>query len=226
MKNALILIVSHRGLRPETADAVEALNCPSGILASGLTNLAKARSIAFDQALAVLEREPSLDVVLSIDDDMVFRPEDAQRLLDVARQTNHPQSGIYLKVEADRAVIAARHRPSELVLPRPRWYAGLGFMAIPRAALERLAPTLPTRAGIRVWCDFGAHREFPNEWIGEDFWFSALFGGVEIAAIPAGHLKPAKQCPWLTPPEGSDYVALWPDDATVRQFFENGRPVR
>lgn len=223
MQSTLITIITHRGLYPETRAALDALECPSVIQAAGLTNIAKARSIALDQSLAVLADEPSIDVVLLLDDDMLFRREDVQRLVDLARSTQHPQSAIYLKAEADRAVIAARLRETPIKLPRPRWYTGLGCLAVPRSALERVAPTLPIVGGIREWAQTGKHPDFPGEWVGEDFWFCALFGGVEMAPIAAGHSKPVELVPWAVP-EGnqSARVALWPNAETVRQFLEGG----
>lgn len=213
MEKTLILVVTHRGVSPETRTCIEALECPSKLELGGNANICKARSIAFDQALAATEGTP-IDTVLCIDDDMVFKREDAQRLVDLSRAARWPTSAIALTKDGMIAGRPAAEPPPEqvtLIDPQGRparrrqlWYTGLAFMAVPRAALVEVAAGLDEEAprldGIRPWCLTGEHPFFPEQWTGEDVWFCSHFGGVELAPIGVGHLK---------------WIPLWPDEATI-----------
>lgn len=210
MRNTLILVVSHRGISPETRACLDALECPSRIVLDGNANICKARSIAFDQALAATEGTP-IDTVLCVDDDMVFPPAAAQRLVDLSRAAAWPVSAIAVKQDGGLAAWPAAAQ--DLKEPqRKLWFTGLAFMAVPRRALVEVAEELDQDAekleGIRQWCLTGEHPFFPGRWTGEDAWFCSHFGGVELAPIAVGHLK---------------WIALWPEDATVAAVTGTGQ---
>lgn len=203
MQRTLILVVTHRGIAHETGESIGRLNCPSIIKLAGLGNLPKARSMAFDSALEAIEGT-AIDTVLCIDDDIVFPPEAARELVSRSRVSGELTSAIY--VNRDGAV-AARPLRSLVVVPgKTRWLAGMGCLAVPVAQLKRVADQLPRVGELREWCQTGAHRDFPGEWLGEDFWFCAHFGGAELAPIPVGHLKT---------------IPLWPDERTVQQIAKH-----
>lgn len=193
MKNTLILATTHRGLTDETYECIVRTECPNILKVKGIACVDRARCIAFDRAMAALAMPEAadIDMVLAIDDDMVFSPSDAQRLVDIARNNGHPTSARYCTRSGATAgtKLAPGEAGASLVAVRDRWAFGLGFMAIPRASLERIAPTLPRVAELRMWAQNGAHPLWPGKWISEDIWFCTHFGGVELAPIDVGHLK-------------------------------------
>lgn len=193
MKNTLILATSHRGLSDETYECIMATECPNVLKVKGIACVDRARCIAFDRALAALAlpQATDIDMVLAVDDDMVFSAVDAQRLCDAARLARHPTSARYCTRSG--ATAGTKLEPGKNGAPltaiQERWAFGLGFMAIPRVSLERVAPTLPRVAELRMWAQNGAHPLWPGKWISEDIWFCTHFGGVELAPIDVGHLK-------------------------------------
>lgn len=207
MQKTLILVVTHRGVSPETRSCIEALQCPSKLEITGNANICKARSIAFDQALAATEGTP-IDTLLCIDDDMVFSRENAQRVVDRSRVANWPVSAVAVTRDGVLAAVPVPPMPSQ---PRKLWYTGLAFMAVPRQLLVTVGNVLEARKerldGIRPWCLTGEHPFFPGRWTGEDFWFCAHFGGVELAPIGVGHLK---------------WMPLVPDETSIAAILGTG----
>lgn len=203
MDRVLIVVVTHRGLSDETAEAIADLKCPSIIKVKGMSNLPKARSLAFDQALQASEGTP-IDTILAIDDDMLFKAKDVVDLVEHSRTTGELCTGIALA--SDGKLCARPVKQMVLVPGAPlRWMTGIFCMAIPRIRLARVAPTLPVVGGIREWCQTGNHPAFPNEWFPEDFWFCHHFGGVVLLPIPIGHLKP---------------MPIWPDERMLREIMQ------
>jgi hypothetical protein len=100
-----------------------------------------------------------------------------------------------------------------------KWITGLGFLAIPRAALLALAddsPAFEWRAGQMAWafCESKVHYLGDGEqqrtmWIGEDYCLCLRLGGVDLLPIAVGHLKT---------------VPLTADEETLRRIRE-GEPV-
>lgn len=197
-----VVVVTHRGVSDETRESLKKLACPSVVEVKGLANLPRARSLAIDQALDAV-RGTKIDALLLVDDDMVFHPDGALGLVDVARERDAPVSGFCLR--RDGSVSARPWPPGSQGVGR--WLTGLAFMAAPVAALERMGETLPRLGGIRVWCQTGAHDALPGEWVPEDFWFCLHWDGVELAPFPAGHVKP---------------VPIWPDARSMRLVLEGG----
>jgi len=203
MKNTIILVTSHRGLSDETYECVMATECPNILKVKGIACVDRARCIAFDRVMAAfaMPEARDIDMVLAVDDDMVFTAGDAKRLVDIARGSGHPTTARYCTRSG--ATAGTPLKPGEggasLVAVRERWAFGLGFMAIPRASLEKVAPSLPRVAELRMWAQNGAHPLWPGKWISEDIWFCTHFGGVEMAPIDVGHLKTVVLYPGRTP---------------------------
>lgn len=179
MERTLLLLVTHRGLSDETRACIERLRCPNKIEVRGLANVCKARSYAFDQAVAHLDGT-DVDTVLCLDDDMTFDVAAVARLVELSRRTGELVSGAAVTRDG---VLAARPWNDG------RWLTGLACMAIPRARLDALAAELEPVGTIRPWCLTGAHPEIPGEWVGEDLWFCLRFGGALLAPVAIGHLK-------------------------------------
>lgn len=199
MKNTLILIPTHRGLSQDTQECVDRLGCPSKIILRNCANVCKARSIAFERALEGTAGTP-IDTVLCIDDDMVFEPKDAFDLVRMSRLEKSIVSACAVTAEGR---LAARQ------MANGRWLTGLAFTAVPlellRSAVQyrRDEPPALLRSevgGIRPWCLTGPHPDLPGEWVGEDWWFCLHFGGVLLAPLGVGHVKP---------------VALYPEQSVV-----------
>lgn len=155
----------------------------------GSSDVAHARNTTLSTLLDLM-RSPEhaeRDVVLLIDDDMVFNVAQAQQVIDHARATGCPASGVYPTAAAE---IAASTRWA----PPGKWFVGLGFLAIPRALIERLAAESPyfERRGRRIY-EFtnSALHEVDGElrWYGEDYWLCKRLGGVDLLPIAIGHLK-------------------------------------
>jgi hypothetical protein len=181
MKQTLILVVTHRGLSDETYECILKTGCPSICKVKGQACIDRARSIAFDQAFDAFRMVDELDVLLCIDDDMIFTPEDAQRLVDQARAEGEPVAARAVNSNGELAA-----RPWQ-----GNWVTGLAFIAIPRTRFVELGKVLPRLGGIREWCHTGRHPDFPDQWIGEDYWLCAALGGVQLSPIGVGHMKPA-----------------------------------
>jgi len=203
MQKTCIVITSHRGLEDETADCLNALNCPSIIKLKGLANLDKARSIAFDKAFQGTEGTP-VDTILSLDDDMLFAPESAQALVEASRQTGELCSAVYLTAQG---TVAARAIPVEVEIPGApiRWLVGLGALAIPRRKMAEIRPMLREIGGIPAWCQTGNHPSFDGEWLNEDYWFCHSLGGALLVPVAFGHLKK---------------LPIWPDGRMLRSVAD------
>lgn len=199
MEKTIIVSVTRNGPGSQTQGCIEALGCPSIAKFVGMSNLPKARSIAFDEVLKATEGAP-LDTVLCLDDDMVFEKKQIVGLVELSRTRGEPVSAVAL---SQAGIVAARPHEPRVTRVRKRWLTGMSCMAIPLARLRAVAAELRTVGGVREWCLTGEHPRLPGEWIGEDMWFCLHFDGVELAPIGVGHLK---------------QTAIWPDEATLRQI--------
>jgi len=180
MKTTLMLVTTHRGISDDTWESIFRTECPNVLKVKGQACIDRARSIAFDQAYAQLKINGDLDMVLCIDDDMVFKPNDACRVVDSARR-----DGIATSAVAVNSAGLVTHK-----VYGDRFVTGLAFIAIPRklfiavgASLQRCGPT-------RIWCRNGPHPEFPDQWIGEDYDLCVKLGGVLVhEGVSVGHVK-------------------------------------
>lgn len=203
MDKVLVLVVTHRGIAHETNESIRRLNCPSQLVLKGSADQSKARSQAFDKALAATEGT-GIHTILAIDDDMIFDPGAVLQLVDTSREKNEPVSGVAVQ---ESGQLCARPLNQLVLIPGDpvRWLTGLAFMAIPRERMVKLQPRVAKTAGITEWCRSGPHPDFPREWLPNDFWFCWHWGGVLLAPIAVGHLK---------------MVPLWPEEAAVRELTE------
>lgn len=184
MKSTIVLCTTHRGMSDETYESVVACQPLAIMKHKGSACIDIARSVSFDQAAEAMKAHPEVDMLLNVDDDMVFSPAHAEALLSEARKRQHPVSGRYATVA--RNVAAYRPRSGGM------YYTGLGFMALPRAPFLLVAERLGAEriGGTRPWCRTGEVPAFPGAWSPEDLWFCHHFGGVYLSdTVTVGHLK-------------------------------------
>jgi hypothetical protein len=187
MKTTLAVCTTHRGMSDETYESVVNAQPIAIMKHKGSACVDIARSVTFDRAHATLEAHPNIDMLLCVDDDIVFTPQHAETLIAEARKRQHPVSGRYATIERN---VAAMRPPGGGM-----YYTGLGFLAIPRAPFMLVAEQLDSnemgRIGkVRTWCRTGEVAAFPGAWSPEDLWFCNHFGGVYLSeTVVVGHLK-------------------------------------
>lgn len=194
MRNLLIVIASNRAQPNDSLFKNLAGYAARGsaiIHHVGTTDVALARNISLTLAYAVLKQNQH-DVVLMLDDDMVFSESHVNTILAAASTSKRPTSACYVMASG---ALAARRRNG-------RWLTGLGFLAIPSKVLLELGDASP-----RFKCPLdGAVNhldiiEFTQtrittlengtrEWQGEDFVLCERLGGINLAPVSVGHLKP------------------------------------
>jgi len=142
-----------------------------------------------------------------VDDDMLFTVEQAQELIDHARTTGVPASAMYATTAGTLAATRAKVAdPSE----RPRWYTGLGLMAVPAWRLLELALRSER---FKIWDDrehigFTWSKAEGGEYWSEDYTLCKRFGGVHLLPIGVGHLKT---------------IPIYPDETTITAIREGRR---
>jgi len=193
MKNLLIVIASNRAQpndRLFKSLASFAAHGTAIVHHVGTTDVALARNISLTLACSVLEQGKH-NVVLMLDDDMVFDDAHVVEVLKHVFESGRPTSACY--VTASGALAANRKNG--------KWFTGLGFLAIP----TRLLLELGTNSR-KFFCRTGGleHLEIiefteariverpdgRNEWQGEDYVFCERLGGVDLVPVAVGHLKP------------------------------------
>lgn len=193
MKSTIVLCTTHRGMSDETYESVVNSQPVAIMKHKGSACIDIARSVSFDQAVNALNAPTcaGVDMILNVDDDMVFSPQHAQMVVDEARKRQHPVSARYATIT--RKVAAMRSPLGFEKYPLP--FTGLGFLAIPKACLlfvaEQLDATEGGRIGnVRAWCRTGEVPAFPGAWSPEDLWFCNHFGGVHLSeTVTVGHMK-------------------------------------
>ena len=180
----------------------------------GQSDLVKARSILFSLAV-----KSSYDSFLLVDSDMVPTPEQVLMLLGSPKlDDDHVVTGAYHTKSQSFAFNPCDHTTPLQLHSSPRfvecWGAGLGFAAITRGSLTRLAEKLPMldEAGLPWWpfCipQLVTHQEFTNgklAYVSEDysfFWNLRQRAGVTLwldTHVAVGHLITAP----LIPEEGA-----------------------
>lgn len=193
MRNTLVLVCSNRNAEKATAAAL------NQVVARGAARLdldhvgdvALARNMGLSRALDLLARAPSYDVLLMVDDDMLFTVDQAQEVVAVARATGVPTSAAYVLASG---VLAASHYRAD------RWQTGLGFLAIPVRVLEALSRSsrkFRASKSATEWTvqftesgpvDDGAGKgELVFE--PEDYCLTRRLGGVQLLPVCVGHIK-------------------------------------
>jgi hypothetical protein len=171
---------------------------------SGSAEVSLARNLALSRALDIVRKPDAkpFDVILMVDDDMVFSLRAAEVVVAHARATGLPVSACY--------ALANGRLPFER-LASGRFMGGLGFVAVPVAALVSLATrsnVISTDDGAQFWeftCSTSELREngAGRRWLPEDYRLTRAFGGVDLLPLAIGHLKPK-----VVVPERSAFEAL------------------
>lgn len=138
--------------------------------------VATIRNVALTRAIDTQDRA----IYLLIDDDIHFGQSEAERIVQLTRDTQVPHSARY--VLADGKLAAKR-------VSGNRWYTGLGFVAIPRALLLAIKlPRLQVKDSVSLfpYCTVGVQN---GQWEPEDFSLCRRLGGVVLADVDVAHYK-------------------------------------
>lgn len=200
MRNVVILLPTYSGVpSAETAESIRSLGANIPLLKlPNCSDVSLARSRLFTKAVELLRSEPRFDVVLCVDDDMVFGPVEAQTVITLARERQCGVSAVYT---AAAGFVCATPMPGVA----GRYLTGLGFLAVPVPLLlnlaDRLAPVRGPLGELLPFATSGPRYDLdPPQWEPEDFSFTRRIGGVHLAPVAVGHCKK---------------VPLWPDDETL-----------
>jgi hypothetical protein len=191
-----VAIASYSGVPdPLCSQSLNQLQPAAFHIRSGLSDVALARNTVLTAVVDDPDCGEAFDVVLLVDDDMVFTLQDAERLIARARETGRVHSAAYSTADS-RLVVTTwpewlPHKPGpkgEL-----QFLTGLGFMAVPIAELRRLQlqrPRVRVSAEISIvpFCVSGPDFEH-NCWVSEDHAFCRAVGGVLLEPICVGHVK-------------------------------------
>ena len=182
MDKTLLVVSTNREICADTQLSIEAVQRLGAglVLQRGTSDVALARNIALSMTMDALRKHPDRDVVLMVDDDMLFAVEAAQQVVDRVRASGGPASGVY--VNTSNAIAAMPWGSS--------WVTGLGFLAIPRAALFALAESCAvfTFRGAQYYGFTGTSVE-AERWFSEDYRLTQRLGGVELLPVEIGHIK-------------------------------------
>jgi hypothetical protein len=149
MTKVFISICTHRYLEPQNVEClINTLSSSSPDLLYGYSFQMEAM---IDRARAMQATEflkSGFDVLLFIDDDILWMPEDAARIAHDAIEQQSVVCGPYARKTAEGGIIAVPLKAEEFLLGdggkllEIRW-GGTGFMAIPRNVIKAMAKTLP-----------------------------------------------------------------------------------
>ena len=150
----------------------------------GTTDVALARNISLTLVHDVL-KQGQHNMVLMLDDDMVFTDDDVIEVVKHAYESGRPTSACY--VMANGSLVARRKNG--------KWMTGLGFLAVPAKVLLNLAESSET-----FRCPIDEHKSLDiikftecrivkREWQGEDYVFCERLGGVDVVPVGVGHIK-------------------------------------
>lgn len=207
MKTTLVVVPSYRAPQSATRRCLTALVERGAQLHvhEGVSDIALARSQVLTRALST-----DAEMLLLLDDDMVIGATEAQRLVDIARESNHASSAVYCTKEGTLAATPYAH--DDAYRADNLWLVGLGCCVIPMRSLRALAGTLSCVVAaqgeqIYPFCTSGPRADF---WESEDYSLCRRLGGVNLTEVRAGHIKP---------------VDLWPHKDDVRTIL-NGQTLK
>lgn len=192
MKKTLVVMSSNGEVEFQTRRALlDAIRDGAQMVEqNGSSDVAIARNIALTQATHALLQDDSIDVVLMVDDDMVWTPDDAQAVVTLARSSGVAASGVcvaYNPFKDQKRPVAQLIQGSHLLAP---WASGLAFLAIPRALLLSVADSSKgVTAGEISFLEFVQSRSRDGKWWPEDYCLCARLGGVQFAPVRIGHIK-------------------------------------
>jgi SAM-dependent methyltransferase len=150
---ANLLLCAYRSLTVETAQCLTEL-AKAGWrynIHRGDALISRVRSIAVSNWL----RSDDGDVFLMVDDDIVFTPEDAEKVIGLAREKRgiagaaYPVRGgthLACRGASDNILFGPDVQPVEIE------YAATGFMAVHRQVCEAIAATMPLCHPAEEWC--------------------------------------------------------------------------
>lgn len=235
MKNVLVLLSSNRPIQDRTRNCIGRLTALGAayLTQQGTADVALARNIALTSACEALRalndgllrslkekhaesgdgyeetyRANRRDVVLMVDDDMEFTPEQVAELVEHARRTGTPASAMYATTMGTLAATRMKWEP-ELGTRgargwEQRWMVGLGLLAIPAARLHELElASAPFDCQEKQRRAFTSCQMFKGVWFSEDYMLCYRLGGVDLLPIAVGHLKT---------------IPIYPDDVTVAKI--------
>jgi hypothetical protein len=176
---------------------------------AGITDVTLARNLALSAAVNARSsrRGGDFDMVLMVDDDMVFSWEQASQLVNHARLRNVAASAMYGTTMGTLAATRLKSGPGE----DQRWATGLGLLAVPMRLLLDLAERSEQFDfnGTKNWGFTWSLAHGGNYW-SEDFTLCRRLGGVHLLPIAIGHLKT---------------IPIYPDEETVQCVREGRRLV-
>lgn len=190
---AFIVCTSHRGASQETQASMQAAGVPFFTL-TGVSDTALARNMAFATALN-RAKETGRDVIIFCDDDMTFQAPGLAALVDVATATGEAVSALYLLANGKAAARCVE--PCE-EWTKARWWTGLGLLVVPVEKLETMAARSEKITGHDGVPDFWAFTwsgPDSGRWMSEDYRFCKRLGGVILAPVASGHVKPVPLIP-------------------------------
>lgn len=182
LRHVWCLTPSKNGIESLTRRCIDSV-CELGagrLELTGCADVALARNLLMTKALESAPAE--VTVFLLVDDDMSFSRAQAELVVGECLERERPVSAIY----ATNSAAMAHTRRSD-----GTWLSGLGFMAVQRAHLVRMAEALGTVSAINgnaihPFCQSAARA---HAWFSEDYWFCDLMGGVDLLPMAVAHLK-------------------------------------
>lgn len=179
----------------ETRDCKDALGPIPYLPLKEIADIAAARNLAMDGALLYADENPDCDTLVIIDDDMTFTPQNVDDLVSYSRTLKDAVSGLY--VLRNGAAAASYVRDVPVVGGEPwmsrRFLCGLGFCAIPMARLRTLreisARTMANNTPMTCFTWTGPD-QLDGLWYSEDTRLCNRMGGMILAPIGVGHIKP------------------------------------
>lgn len=181
----MVLCTHNRPIDRETRQSIAALEHAGAYFvdhAGAPSDVTLARNLGLSAVCRGLRGFPGrFDLVVLVDDDMVFKLDDVERLRDAAHETNFAASAMYANEAGELCAVP---------LSNGRWATGLGLLAVPAWLIEKLALFSEsfTFQSDTCWgfteskCDGGRY------W-SEDFSLCRRLGGVLLLPLPIGHRK-------------------------------------
>ena len=177
MDKTLIVYSSNRDISHEFMFCLfSCIELGAGLVSqTGCADVALARNLALSKARKVKDR----DIVLMVDDDIVWTPQDAQELINHVRNTGRSASGCYVGV--DGKLTATKQANGY-------WATGLGFLAFNLAKLYGPGDIFTSSAG--EWFPYCKSGGVDGEFLGEDYYFTrGWLGDVDLLPVGVGHVK-------------------------------------
>jgi SAM-dependent methyltransferase len=188
-RRAGLLLCAYRSVSAETLAAILALCAGGGAIGWRLRQKNGDALISRSRSIIVTKwwQETDDDVFLMLDDDVVFSPQDAERLAGLCRAGYDIVCGAY--PTHDGGHLACRTLPGVTTIdfgpgtdPIEIQCAATGFMAVHRRVIDAMVGTMPLCHGKETWAFYPlfqclvAENEAAGgyEWMSEDYGFSEM----------------------------------------------------